>query len=433
MWMSRICGSRFFMMWRFGIIVLLAVLSVATGAPERVHAGFDGRVADDLHSLQISERLPDRPVASSPVAPSNVYVQRLGAALEKYRAIARQGGWDFPENGPKLETGSYGAELARLRARLAKTGDIAVGSGSSERFDDELREGVLRFQARHGLRVDGIVGRKTRAALSVSVQARIDQIAINMRRWRSMPADLGRKYILVNVPGQELFIVERDRIVFASRVIVGRVSRPTPLFASRIVKIVVNPHWYVPRTIAVRDILPKLKRDSSYLTKRSIRVYRGTMDSLEELAPAQVDWRSLSENNFPYRLIQDPGPKNSLGRIKFYAPNAHDAFLHDTPHSHLFEKVGRALSSGCIRVKKAEALARYMLGKISEGSVDRLDATLEDNKAVTIPLKTSVPLYVVYSTAWVNDSNAVEFREDIYGLDKRGIARMFTDGRSCAS
>lgn len=416
------------MMWRSGIIVWIAVLSVVTGTPERVRAGFDGRVADGPHSLQISERLPDRPVASS-----NIYVRRLGAALEKYRAIARQGGWDFSKTGPKLETGSYGAELTRLRARLAKTGDMAVGSGSSERFDNVLREGVQRFQARHGLRVDGIVGRKTRAALSVSVQARIDQIAINMRRWRSMPTDLGDRYMLVNVPGQELFIVERDNIVFTSPVIVGRVSRPTPRFASRIDKIVVNPHWYVPRTIAVRDILPKLKQDASYLTKRSIRVYRGALDSLEELAPEQVNWRSLSAKNFPYRLIQDPGPKNSLGRIKFFAPNAHDAFLHDTPDIRLFEKTGRALSSGCVRVKKAEALARYLLGRNTEGSDDRLDATLDAKKAVVISIKNPIPLYVVYSTAWVDDSNTVEFREDIYGLDKQGIARMFADGRSCAS
>ena len=189
----------------------------------------------------------------------------------------------------------------------------------------------------------------------------------------------------------------------------------------------------MPKKIAVRDILPNLQRDTSYLKDRSIRVYRGAFDSLEEIAPTQVDWRSLSENNFPYRLIQDPGPKNALGRVKFFAPNAHDAFLHDTPDVHLFEKVGRALSSGCIRVKKAEALARLMLKNESETSAIRLDTALDGNHANTISLKVPVPLYVVYSTAWVNERNTVEFREDIYGMDKRGPSQMFVDGQSCSS
>ncbi len=414
------------MMRLSGFIVLLAALSAAIGMPRSGHAGFDGRASDGLQSLSAGERFAARKVASS-----NVYAERLGAALERYQTIARQGGWEFSKTGPKFETGSYGAELDRLRARLAKTGDIAVGSGGAERFDDTLRDGVRRFQTRHGLRVDGIVGPRTRAALAVSVQARINQIALNLRRWRSMPAELGPKYVLVNVPAQEIFIVERDRIVFASQVIVGRVSRPTPLFASRIVKIVVNPHWYVPRKIAVRDILPKLKQNASYLTERSIRVYRGTLDALEELAPEQVDWRSLGENNFPYRLVQDPGPLNSLGRIKFFAPNAHDAFLHDKPDSHLFEKAGRALSSGCVRVKNAEALARHILANDSATDAKRLEAILDGKQAVTISMKSPIPLYVVYSTAWVNDSNLVNFRDDIYGLDKQGIARMFSDGQSC--
>ncbi len=415
-------------MWRFGIRIFVAVSSFATAVPEGVYAGDARRPVEGVHRLQVSERLPTQKAVLS-----NVYVRRLGSALGKYQAIARQGGWDFPEKGPRLELGSFGSEVSRLRARLAKSGDIVGRRGRAERFDDVLKKGVLRFQARHGLTADGIVGPKTRAALSISVQARMKQIAVNLRRWRSIPADLGRRYILVNVPSQELFFVDQDSVIFASPVIVGRAARPTPLFASRIVKIVVNPHWYVPKKIAVRDILPNLQRDTSYLKDRSIRVYRGAFDSLEEIAPTQVDWRSLSENNFPYRLIQDPGPKNALGRVKFFAPNAHDAFLHDTPDVHLFEKVGRALSSGCIRVKKAETLARLMLKNESETSALRLDTALDGNRANTISLKVPVPLYVVYSTAWVNERNTVEFREDIYGMDKRGPSQMFVDGQSCSS
>lgn len=416
------------MMRGFRITSYFAVLLLGAAVSYGAQASDAGRPVDDVHRLQVGERSSAQQSASS-----NVYVRRLGSALREYRAIARQGGWDFPEKGPRLERGSAGAGVGRLRARLAQSGDIDGRSGDAGHFDDVLRKGVLRFQARHGLAVDGIVGPKTRAALGVSVEARMKQIEVNLRRWRSLPADLGRRYILVNVPAQELLIVDRDSVEFSSPVIVGRASRPTPFFASKIVKIVVNPHWYVPKLIAVRDILPKLQQDTSYLTDRSIRVYRGGFDSLEEIAPMQVDWRSLNENNFSYRLIQDPGPKNALGRIKFFAPNAHDVFLHDTPYVHLFEKVGRALSSGCIRVKKAEALARLMLRHESQASAARLDAALDGNRAKTISLEAPVPLYVVYSTAWVNERNTVEFREDIYGLDKRGPSQMFADGRSCAS
>lgn len=210
-------------MWRIGIIFFVAVLSLATAVVQGVHAGEAGRAVDGVHGLQVSERLSARQVKSS-----NVYVRRLGSALGKYQAIARRGGWDFPEKGPRLELGSSGAEVARLRARLAKSGDIAGRSGSSDRFDDVLRKGVLHFQVRHGLKVDGIVGPKTRAALNISVQARMKQIEVNLRRWRSIPADLGRRYILVNVPSQELFFVDQDSVVFASPVIVGRAARPTP-------------------------------------------------------------------------------------------------------------------------------------------------------------------------------------------------------------
>jgi len=169
-------------MWRFGINIFFAVSSFAIAVPHGVHARDAGRPAEGVHRLQVGERLPTQQAVLS-----NVYVRRLGSALGKYQAIARQGGWKFPEKGPRLELGSVGAEVARLRERLEISGDIAGRSGSSERFDDGLRRAVLRFQARHGLKADGIVGSKTRAALSISVQSRMRQIKVNLRRWRSIP------------------------------------------------------------------------------------------------------------------------------------------------------------------------------------------------------------------------------------------------------
>ncbi len=343
--------------------------------------------------------------------------EALKSALAWYRNIAGAGGWPAVPDGPALRPGSSGPAVADLRKRLAITGDLAVGGGAPQAFDTGLADAVIRFQSRHGLAVDGVVGRQTRKALNVPVEARVRQIDASLARLRSLPVGDSGHFILINVPGFELTVFDGGRPSFQSPVIVGRLSRPTPVFSSTVTRIVANPYWRIPRRIAVVDILPKLKRDPSYLTAQSIRVYGNDHGTPAEVPPGSIDWRSLHASNFPYVLVQDPGPLNALGRIKFFIPNEMDVYLHDTPAKELFNHPHRAFSSGCIRVQKARDLAELLLRGDEDGRLEKLETALKAGETTEIALAKPVPIHVVYLTAWSDADGQVEFRDDVYALD----------------
>lgn len=357
--------------------------------------------------------------ASSPDA-SRTYsasVANLQSVLETYRAIEQRGGWPPVPNGPALRIGSSGPAVASLRERLSITGDLVAEGGENSVFDESLSDAVARFQVRHGIDADGIVGRMTYAALNVPVLGRITQIDANLKRLQLLPDDGFRRAIIVNVARFELNVVENGKPVLAAPVIVGRLSRQTPVLSSAITKIVVNPYWTVPRRIAARDILPKVQKNPSYLTEQSIRIYRNDGPSRVEVAPDSISWHLLKPKNFGYTLVQDPGPLNALGRVKFYFPNNQDIYLHDTPARDLFRKDSRAFSSGCVRVAKALDLAKYLLSHNRESSLSTLDAALQNGKTTEIALAEPIPVHIVYLTAWVDDHGQAHFRDDIYTLD----------------
>lgn len=284
----------------------------------------------------------------------------------------------------------------------------------------------MRFQRRHGLAVDGIVGRVTRAALNVPVAARIQQISANLARLRTLPAWGGTRAIVINVAGFDLNLIENDKVAFHSPVIVGRSSRPTPALSSVVTEIVVSPFWHVPRSIAVRDILPKIKRDPSYLQIQGFRVFRASDDSRKEIAGDSVPWESLNKDNFPYILVQDPGPRNALGRVKFVLPNDKDIFVHGTPARELFNRTLRAFSSGCIRVARIQELAEFLLKR--EGVVSYRDFTnaLRTGETRRIKLATPIPIHIVYLTAWADADGQTHFRDDIYSLDGLDKERLIS-------
>jgi murein L,D-transpeptidase YcbB/YkuD len=341
----------------------------------------------------------------------------LKSALAQYRAIASAGGWPAVPDGPALRQGSSGSAVARLRQRLAVTGDLVDRTGDSQAFDDDLAAAVMRFQARHGLAADGVVGWRTRGALNVPAESRVRQIAASIARLRALPDGDGGRFILVNVAGFDLAVFDDGRPLFRSPVIVGRTSRPTPIFSSAITRIITNPYWRVPRGIAVQDILPKLKRDPSYLGAQSIRVYGNNHGGLTEVPGGSVNWRSLNKDNFPYVLVQDPGPLNALGRIKFFIPNELDVYLHDTPARELFTHATRAFSSGCIRIQRARDLAELLLRQDDGGRLQAMENALEKGETTEIPLAKAVPVHVAYLTAWTDEEGHVQFRDDVYALD----------------
>jgi len=349
--------------------------------------------------------------------PPHAQYAALRAALHRYRAIMNDGGWPKLAGGPTLDQGVVDADVGVLRRRLAATGDLpAARAADGDEFDAALEEAVLRFQRRHGLEVDGRVGRRTRDALNVPAAQRVAQIAAALERWRWMPRELGDRYVYINIPRFELDAVAGGRVITSMRVIVGRRDRPTPAFDGTINRFIINPMWYVPNLIARADLLPKQQRDPGYFASHHIRVFADAGYS-RELDPSAIDWSAVPARPFPYYLRQDPGPGNSLGRLKFLVLNPFDIYLHDTPARSLFERRVRAFSSGCIRLEDAPALAAFLMHDPAQWPAERIRRTMEEGTPTTVPLPARVPVYIAYFTAWVDADGAVQLRDDLYDRD----------------
>ena len=341
---------------------------------------------------------------------------KLQNALVHYQGIAARGGWPTIADGLGLQKGDSGARVVTLRDRLASTGDLEQPPiREADLFDAALEEALRKFQHRHGLDPDGIVGGSTLTALNVPVQTRVRQIELNMERWRWLPQDLGPRYILVNIGDYTLDVVEQEKSVLTMRVVVGKPSRRTPFFSAEMTYLVINPYWHVPPTIAVQDKLPLIRRDPGYATQQRLKIFRegGSV----RVDPRAIDWTSVSPRNFPYRLRQDPGPKNALGRVKFMFPNSHHVYLHDTPARDLFAKTERAFSSGCIRIEKPIELAEYLLQGDPQWSQQKILTTIEKGSEQVVHLPISIPVYLFYWTTWASDEGVVHFRKDIYERD----------------
>jgi murein L,D-transpeptidase YcbB/YkuD len=351
--------------------------------------------------------------------PNHPHFIRLWQALSQYEALADRGGWPNLPRGRALEKGARGPRVAILRRRLAESGDLVNGKADRETFDDAVENAVKGFQARHGLEQDGVVGPKTRSVLNVPVEVRIRQILLNLERLRWMPRELGDRHVLVNVAGFDLHAFEQGRRTLEMRVIAGRRHRRTPSFSQNVSHVVLNPYWNVPHRIASCDIFPKVLEDPNYLTERGIRVYHRGLQDTSELEPAGIEWELVDKRRFPFRLRQDPGPQNALGRVKFFLPNRFDIYLHDTPDRDLFAKRVRAFSSGCIRLEEPHKLAAFLLGGDPGWPPARILAALEEGETERIPLREPTPVYVVYLTAWMDPDGTVQFREDLYRRDTR--------------
>ena len=232
-----------------------------------------------------------------------------------------------------------------------------------------------------------------------------------------MPRETEPRAILVNIPGFSLKAVDADREPLRMRVIVGRPDRPSPVLRSSVSRLVLNPFWTVPETIAVEDFLPAVRKNPAYLAKRKIRVYSNQASKETEIDPAGIDWNACPTDPFPYTLRQDPGPHNALGRIKFMFPNTFEVYLHDTPEHSLFDRARRDESHGCIRVDKPFDLALFLLADDRRWPVVRLKEDLASGKTQSIRLMRSVPVYLSYFTAWADENSGLNHRVDIYGRD----------------
>jgi len=351
--------------------------------------------------------------------------RRLRTALARYRSLASRGGWPvlpLLPDGEVLERGSRSAAVPVLRRLLMDTGDYAppadedTGGGASGSlvFDAGLEVAVRRFQARHGLPETGAVGPRTRAALAVSPGRRARQIELNLERWRWLPRDLGRRFVLVNIAGFTAEAVEEGTTVMSMPVIVGTAYRQTPVFSDTITYVVFNPSWRVPRDIAREEIVPLVRDDPGYLEREGLHVIGP--DGVE-IDPAAIDWHALPAR-LPWRLEQEPGPRNALGRVKLMFPNPYDVYLHGTPQPELFQQAVRAFSHGCIRLQRPLEFARYVLDDSGDWDDERIGEVLQAGLEITVPLLRPVPVYIEYWTAWGEPGGTVQFRDDIYERDR---------------
>lgn len=344
--------------------------------------------------------------------------EKLQQALLDYSKIASDGGWPSVPHGKLLKKGDQNERVALLKKRLMITGDLTNEEmGDPDVFDEALHNATVRFQRRHGLKMDGVAGPQTLQSANVPVAEKIRQIELNLPRMKQMPEDI-EGYLDVNIAAFELDVFENGNTVLTMKVITGKQYWYTPEFSADMTYLVFNPSWYVPRSIAVREILPKVKKDPGYLLSEEFKVYLVTKGISREVDPLEVNWSEVAADSFNYRFVQQPGTKNPLGKVKFIFPNKYNVYLHDTPAKVLFEKSSRAFSHGCIRVEKPVELARHVLRGDPSWTHERILSAIETGKETTVVLPAPVHVHIHYHTAWVDENNIVHFRNDVYGRDR---------------
>lgn len=360
---------------------------------------------------------------------------RLRDKLQEYRVLAEKGGWSKVTLGEHkiLEPGDTAEAVLSVRRRLYPGQEFNSADKRLHLFDAQLAQAVKHFQMLHGLKQDGIVGGNTLKMMNVPIEDRIQQIMINMERWRwipkrMVPKSLEQRFIWVNIPEYKLYVYEdpegdltanrKYKEVMNMRVIVGKELSSTPIFSDKLEYVVMAPYWNVPNSIVENEIKPKMVRNPNWLASQNMEVVTKERNPVN-VSPYAIDWSSVTQENFSYMVRQKPGPKNSLGMIKFLFPNEYAVYLHDTPANALFSQNDRNFSHGCVRVEKPVELANYLMRDMPEWDEHRIRQTMTGGEEKWVTLPSRVQVYLVYFTSWVDDEGKIHFREDLYGHDKK--------------
>ncbi len=352
------------------------------------------------------------------ITPRHSSYNNLKYALNRYQKIKEEGGWKtFSTDMTRLKPGMKHPDIPAVRLRLAATQDTA-GNDKAEKelFDSILVEQVKLFQKRKGLTPRGVVDSATIGQMNIPVEERISGIKVNLDRWRRFGTELGYRYIKVNIPDFTLRVTENDSTMLEARVIVGRTNRQTPSFSSVMTYMEFNPDWTVPPTMLIEDVLPAIREDPDYLERNNMNVYG---EDWNPVNPDTIDWQIYDNNDFPYYIVQEPGPQNPLGNIKFMFPNPYHVYIHDTPSPALFDEPVRTFSSGCIRVDKPVELAAYLLEDSPVWTPKYIEIVMEVGLEITVNILDPIQVYIIYSTAWAGDEGLVYFRDDIYEKDDK--------------
>ncbi|WP_299707586.1 L,D-transpeptidase family protein [uncultured Pontibacter sp.] len=347
--------------------------------------------------------------------------QQIRQAIEQYEVI-NSSTWHSLPTKLLLRPGDSSEHVPYLRANLLLTADLLQADApvDSLRYTRALAAAVVRFQTRHALKADSIVGPRTVAALNVSPAQRIRQLQNSLDRWEAFSSGISQPYIVINIPDYSLRLIDYNMVLLQMRIIVGKPNLPTLVNQTELHTIVFNPSWYIPHSIASKEILPIIKRNPAYLESRDMELFRpSALGGWHKINPWKIDWSEVNASNFDFRIVQVTGEHNELGYMKFLFNTRVSQYLHDTKDRHLFSLDRRAFSHGCIRLQNPEDLALYLLRERTGLSDHRIERILESDKPeYYIRLKEPIPLLIVYMTAWVDDDLGVQFREDIYGKDK---------------
>jgi L,D-transpeptidase YcbB len=366
--------------------------------------------AEWAQSYDAAERLIVSRSATPILSPQTVAATE--AAIQQYQQIVENGGWPQVPAG-QLRLGSNSPAVAALRRRLIVAGDIGAETGFSPIFDSYVEAAVRRFQARHGIIETGVVNQQTLAALNVSAESRLHQLEINLVRLRSFAGDLGNRYVTANIPAARVETIENGAVVTHHMAGVGKIDRPSPVMQTRAIEINFNPFWTVPASVIRKDLIPKMQADPNYLSDNHIRVYG--RDN-QELAPEQINWRSLDALN--YRFRQDTGGDfNSLGVVRIDIANPYGVYMHDTPAKGVFGDDFRFVSSGCIRLQNVRDYVAWLLKETPGWDREHIDEVIRSGERVDVRITPPVPVYWVYLTAWGAPDGVTQFREDIYRKD----------------
>ncbi|MFW6308652.1 MAG: L,D-transpeptidase family protein [bacterium] len=344
----------------------------------------------------------------------------LKEALARYRDAKEQGGWPLIEGEEFLRPGDEGKRVKTLRQRLQLEPDIGSELDTDDdHYDQQLQKAVFNFQSRYGLVLTGMLDENTLQALKISVQEVIDQIIINMERMRWLSQDPEGTYVVANVPSYNLQFVKEGEHIREERTIVGTEYRQTPSFSTAISRLVFNPRWYIPRSIAVKDYLPHVKEDISYLEEKNVRVYENSDSGFTEVDPETIDWDEVTKDNFDLYFWQDSGPWNALGDVIFQSPSSNHIYIHDTSNQDLFENRVRTFSSGCVRVHNAMKLAEFFIEHFTDKSQEDMKEILERGKETSVSLNQRIPLHFTYFTSWITPRGSVLILDDIYDKDDK--------------
>jgi len=367
---------------------------------------------DPIEVLSTVSAASDGAAAIAAYNPEHEGYLRLKKALAAARGAETVAVHAPVPEGKSMKVGLADPRVPLLRARF----DLPAPSEAPEVYDETLARAVKNFQADKGLKADGIAGSATVAFINGTGKSNTAEILANMERWRWMPRDLGAFHVLANIPEYNVRVVQDGKVIHTTRAVVGKMTNQTPVFSDSMESVVVNPSWNVPASITTKEMLPAVRRDPSYMTRKGYQVLANVDGKFRPVDPQMVDWSNVNPRQIMIR--QPPGDDNALGSVKFLFPNEHAVYLHDTPSKSFFKRDARALSHGCVRVQNPMEFADVLLAHQGGWSPQRL-RKMVGGKEKWVNLPNRIPIHLTYFTAFVDDDGVVQTRPDIYGHNAR--------------